>query len=211
MSAHSSTAAAVDEIVRTRRSIRDFSREGVDLDAVVHVVKLAAMAPSAWNLQPWRFVVVTDQTTRTNLQAASFGQKQVGEAPVVVALYCDMVASLGRIDEALHPTMPDAAKAMYKGNITAAFDRMTPAERDAWGTAQGNIALGYLLLLLEIHGFVTSPMLGFDPPSVRQILGLPDYATIPALVAIGKPGPTPLSPPHRFPFDDLVRFVGPTG
>lgn len=209
MPVHPSDAAAtVDALVRNRRSVRDFSAEAVDLDDVVRVLKLAAMAPSAWNLQPWRFVVVTDPSTKTELQAASFGQKQVGQAPVVVALYCDMVSSLERIDEALHPSMPDQARAMYKGNITRTFDAMPPEARDAWGNGQGNIALGYLLLLLEIHGYATSPMLGFDPPAVRRILNLPEHATIPALVALGTPGPDHPGPQHRFAFDGLVRYVG---
>ena len=204
----SDAAAAVDALVRNRRSVRDFNPEAVDLADVVRILELTAMAPSAWNLQPWRFVVVTDPATKAELQAASFGQKQVGQAPVVVALYCDMISSLGRIDEALHPSMPEQARAMYKGNITRTFDAMPPEARDAWGNGQGNIALGYLLLLLEVHGYVTSPMLGFDPPAVRRILDLPDHATIPALVALGPPGPAPPGPPPRVPFAALNRYVG---
>ena len=204
-------ATVVDQLVQTRRSVRDFRPEPVDLDDLTRIIGLTSMTPSAWNLQPWRFVVVTDPAVKAELQTASFGQKQVGEAPVVVALYCDMVAALERVDDALHPSMPPEAKAGYKANILNTFAAMTPEARDAWGNAQGNIALGYLLLLLEVHGYATSPMLGFSPPEVRRVLALPDHATIPALVAIGQPATDKLAPPHRFPLAELVRFVGSSG
>ncbi len=204
-------AAAVDHAVQTRRSVRDFKPDPVDLADVTRILELGSMAPSAWNLQPWRFVVVTDPATKDALQAAAFGQKQVGQAPVVVALYSDMVAALDRVDDALHPAMPADAKAMYKGNIVGAFAAMTPEERDAWGKAQANIALGYLLLLFEVHGYGTSPMLGFNPPQVRAVLGLPDHAEIPALIALGQPATGPAGPPHRFPMEELTRYVGEPG
>ena len=204
-------ASTVDQAACTRRSVRDFSPEPVDLRDVARILELGAMAPSAWNLQPWRFVVVTDPSTKQALQGAAFGQKQVGQAPVVVAIYCDMVAALGRVDEALHPSMAPEAKAAYKANIEGAFAAMSPEERDRWGKAQGNIALGYLLLLFEGHGYGTSPMLGFNPAAVRQILGLPDHAEIPALLAVGKPASAHPGPPHRFPFEQLARFVGDPG
>lgn len=200
-------AAAVDRVVRARRSVRNFRPDPVDLDDIARIVELTTMAPSAWNLQPWRFAVISDPATKAELQAAAFHQRQVGEAPVVVALHCDMVAALERVDDALHPSMPPEAKAGYKANILNTFAAMPPEARDAWGTAQGNIALGYLLLLLEVHGYATSPMLGFNPPEVRRILGLPDHATIPALVAIGHPAGEKPGPAHRFPPADLIRHL----
>ena len=205
--ANADVAAAVDQLVRSRRSVRSFRPDPVDLLDVTRIVELTTMTPSAWNLQPWRFVVVADPATRLELQAAAFGQKQVGEAPVVVALYCDMVAALDRVDAALHPSMPADARAGYKANILNTFAAMPAEARDAWGTAQGNIALGYLLLLLEVHGYATSPMLGVHPPEVRRILGLPAHATIPALVAVGHAAGEPPGPPHRFPPADLIRHV----
>ncbi len=201
-------ANLVDQAARTRRSVRDFAPEPVDLQDVARILQVGTMAPSAWNLQPWRFVVVTDPATKQALQGAAYNQRQVGQAPVVAVLYCDMVAALGRIDDVSHPSMPAEARAAMKGNIEGSFKAMTLEERDQWGKAQGNIALGYLLLLFEVHGYGTSPMIGFDPVSVRTILRLPEHATIPALLAIGKSASAYPGPPHRLPFEELAQFVG---
>ena len=199
--------SAIAEVLKNRRSCRDFAPQAVEAAEVAEILELVATAPSAWNLQPWRFVLITDPETKEALQGAAFGQKQVTGAPVVVALYTDMVDALDRVDDVLHPSLPDEAKEGTKQRILGSFGRMTTAERDQWGKAQGNIALGYLLLLLELHGYASSPMLGFDPPAVRKILGLPDHAELPALIAIGKAGPVHPGPQHRFPVDQLLRYV----
>ena len=202
------TTMKMMSIVQSVMSYRDFSSETVTPQEVASVLELVATAPSAWNLQPWRFVVISDQPTKDALQGAAFNQKQVGGAQVVVALYTAMVDAIGKLGDVLHPSMPAEAKEAYGKRILGSFEAMTPEKRDEWGQQQGNIALGYLILLLELHGMVSSPMLGFDPPAVRKILNLPEHARIPALVAVGKPAAEHPGPQHRLPLDQLVRFVG---
>jgi nitroreductase len=200
-------ASEIGETLKNRRSYRDFATQPVEAAEIAEVLEQVATAPSAWNLQPWRFVVITDPETKEALQGAAFGQKQVTGAPVVVALYTDMVEALARVDDVLHPSMPADVKEGYKQRVLGSFARMTPEERDQWGKAQGYIALGYLILLLELHGYVSSPMLGFDPPAVRKILGLPDHAEIPALIAIGHRSADHPGPQHRLPIDQMLRYV----
>ncbi len=199
--------SAVAEALKNRRSYRDFSPEPVETEEIAEILGLVGTAPSAWNLQPWRFVVVTDPETKEALQKAAFGQKQLTGAPVVVALSTDMVDALDRVDDVLDPSMPPEAKEGYKQRILGSFGRMTTDQRDQWGKAQGNIALGYLLLLLELHGYASSPMLGFDPTAVREVLELPDHAEIPALIAIGHPSTNHPGPQHRIPLDQILRYL----
>jgi len=79
-------------------------------------------------------------------------------------------------------------------------------ERAAWGAGQGYIALGYLLLAAEARGLQTSPMAGFDPAAVAELLGLPKHARIPALVAIGH-GAEEGFPSHRLPLESILRVA----
>ena len=179
--------AGLAGIIRRRRSIREYGPGPITGDEVREIVELAGRAPSAWNLQPWRFVAVTDPEVKERLQAAAFGQPQVGRAPVVLVLYGDMVDALARIDSAIHPDTPEEARARIRQGIERFFAGLDAASRDQWGRAQVNIALGYLLLVLESRGYGSSPMLGFDPNAVRSLLGLPDHAEVAALVAFGTP------------------------
>lgn len=75
----------VTEAILKRRSIRKYKEVAVSEDVLEIILKAAQLAPSAKNLQPWRFVVVTDKETREKLVPACANQKFVGEAPVVIA------------------------------------------------------------------------------------------------------------------------------
>ncbi|MBA4160090.1 MAG: nitroreductase family protein [Gemmatimonadetes bacterium] len=194
----------VREAAEQRRSIRSYEPESIPRADLAEILRVAGLAPSAFNLQPWRFVVVETPEVRAKLSEAAYNQKQVRSAPAVLVLYTDMKDTLENVDEVLHPGMDAAAGAAARKTILNSFASKGEAEREAWGAEQGNIALGYLLLAAEAHGYQTSPMLGFDAEAVKRLLGLPDHVRIPVLVAIGK-GTEEGFPHHRHPADRIVR------
>ena len=196
-----SAAQAADH----RRSIRNYTEDAVPEPEIRELLRLAGRAPSAYNAQPWRFVVVQDQELRTKLTAAAYGQQQVLRAPATIVLYSDMVDALARMPESMHPDMPADKREEGVASFRATFAGQSAEEREAWGNAQSNIALGYLLLLAETMGYATSPMLGFEPDKVKTLLGLPAHVRIPALVAIGY-GADEGFRPHRLPAESLVDF-----
>lgn len=77
------------QAIRERRAVRYFSQREVSLDLIRELLELANRAPSGFNLQPWYFVVVSDPTIKKLLAYASFGQRQMTEAPLVVAFVAD--------------------------------------------------------------------------------------------------------------------------
>ena len=195
----------VAEAAAARRSVRAFKQEPIpreDLDRIFEIVRLA---PSAYNAQPWRFIVATDAALRAQLGAASYGQKQVTSAPAVIVLYTDMKAVLEKVDDIMHPGMPADQRASAAAGFRGSFASKTDAEREQWGASQGYIALGYLLLAASSSGYATSPMLGFQPDKVKAILGLPDHVSVPALVSIGR-GDEPGFTHHRHSIDRLVEY-----
>jgi nitroreductase len=72
------------DAIRARRSIRSYQDRPVEDEKLEAVLEAGRLAPSARNLQEWRFVVVRDKTLREKLADAANGQKFVGEAPVVL-------------------------------------------------------------------------------------------------------------------------------
>jgi nitroreductase len=74
----------VMEAIRKRRSIRSFEDRPVEEEKLQAVLEAGRLAPSAKNLQEWRYVVVRDPDLRAKLAEAANGQKFVGEAPVVL-------------------------------------------------------------------------------------------------------------------------------
>jgi nitroreductase len=74
----------VFEAIKGRRSIRAYSSKEVEDDKLKKVLDAGRLAPSAANMQDWKFIVVKDESTRKKLAQAAGGQKFVGTAPVVL-------------------------------------------------------------------------------------------------------------------------------
>ncbi len=196
----------VTEAAEARRSIRKYEPTPIPRAHLDEILRITGLAPSPWNLQPWRFVIVEDAATKAQLQAVAYGQPQVGAAPAVIVMYSDMTDAINTVEETIHPGMQGPQGDKAAADIRATFAGFSDADRAAWGNAESNIALGYLLLAAQSHGYSTSPMLGFMPDKVKELLGLPAEARIAALIAIGK-GTEEGFPHHRHPLERITRFV----
>jgi nitroreductase len=188
-----------------RRSVRAYKQDEVPREDLERIFDVVRLAPSAYNVQPWRFVVATDDALKAKLGVAAFGQKQVTGAPSVIVLYTDMKDALENVDEIMHPGIPADKRAAGAASFRESWAAKSDAEREQWGAGQGYIALGYLLLAASSLGYATSPMLGFDPAKVKEALGLPAHVMIPALVSIGRGDEEGFSH-HRHPLERIVEY-----
>jgi len=59
------------DFMKTRRTIRDFSRKEVPLEVIDNCLRTAGTAPSGANQQPWHFVVVRDASLKTQIRIAA--------------------------------------------------------------------------------------------------------------------------------------------
>ncbi len=74
------------DAIKTRKSIRKYKDTPVEAEKLNNVLEAARLAPSARNLQDWKFIAVTDRDKRPALQEACGGQKQVLQAPVTLVV-----------------------------------------------------------------------------------------------------------------------------
>ena len=204
-SSHTETLSVTDA-AEARRSIRKYEPTPIPRADIEEILRVTGLAPSPWNLQPWRFVIVEDVDVKAKLQEAAYGQAQVGNAPAVIVMYSDMSDVLNTVDETVHPGMrgPQGDKAVAE--VRSTFAAFSDSDRHAWGFAEANIALGFLLLTAQAHGYSTSSMLGFMPDKVKELLNLPVDVRIPALIAIGI-GAEEGFPHHRHSLARIARFV----
>ena len=75
----------VYEAIRLRKAVRSYQDRPVEKDKLERVLNGARLAPSAHNMQEWRFVVVSDRATREALRQTANNQAFVAEAPLVIA------------------------------------------------------------------------------------------------------------------------------
>ena len=74
----------VMEAIEKRRSVRSYQNKPVSEEKLKKILEAARLAPSAKNLQSYKFIVVKDQKLREKLMEAAANQSFVGEAPVVI-------------------------------------------------------------------------------------------------------------------------------
>jgi nitroreductase len=79
--------------IKQRRSVRAYTREDVSEEEVKKLIEAARWAPSAGNIQPWRFVIVRDVEVKRKLAEAALNQTFIEEAPVVIVVCADEVRS----------------------------------------------------------------------------------------------------------------------
>lgn len=190
-------ALALDHLVRHRRATPHFTAEPVPAEVVDTALAIAAQAPSGYNFQPWRFLVLSDPAQRTRLKNAAFGQQKIGEAPVMIVAFAQREGWQENIDEIFavragtRRPLSRAAAEQTKTNALQAIEALRPA---TWLNRQVMIAFTYLLLAVEAQGWDTAPMEGFDATAVREAFDLPDDTEVVALLAIGRAEEP--DPPH---------------
>ena len=197
---------SVSEAAHTRRSIRAYTPEPIPQTELEAILRETTLAPSAFNLQPWRFVVVRDIAAKQRLAGAAYQQKQVTAAPAVIVIYSDMADTLAHLDQVSRPGASPEQAAGFSRMIDGYFGKNDETTNEAWAHEQGFIALGYLLLTATARGYATSPMSGFDEAAVKQVLELPANARVVALVAIGH-GAEEGTPHHRHALARIVRTI----
>lgn len=198
-------ALSVSEAIESRRSIRKFVQEPMNQDDLREVLRLASLAPSAWNAQTWRFAVVQDPEVKAKLQEAAYGQGQVTNAPAVIVVYSDMEDTLDTVEETAHPGMGDEGRTGQRNTFDGVFGQQDVAQRGAWGLSQANIAFGFLMLAARGLGYDTVPMLGFQPDKVKELLGLPAHVQFAGLLPIGRRAEEGF-PHHRHSVERITRF-----
>jgi nitroreductase len=170
------------------------------------MLELAAQAPSGYNLQPWRFVVVREPANRARLQKAAFNQPKVAQAPVVVIALGMKEDWKRRADEVFREGARRGAgqPENVEKAMNGAIQFVSSQPLDVWVTRHTMIAVTTLMLVAESFGFDTAPMEGFDPAAVKREFGIPDEAEVVALLAIGKAKPPDKPYTGRFPLNQVV-------
>lgn len=92
----------VAQAIRTRCSCRNYQDKPVEQDKLLTVLEAARQAPSAKNLQDWRFVVVTDKRTKKELVSAANNQTFLENAGAIIVA-CTVSDHVMRCGQAVGP------------------------------------------------------------------------------------------------------------
>lgn len=202
MSSAARSDSSVMEVIRRRRSVRRFLPDPVPPDLVRKLVEAAVAAPSSWNLQPWRIVVVEDEARRAALQRASYNQRQVGEAPVTMVFAVSLSGWRQDIEAMVAQAEERGAwSAEYCASVrTRAPQQQENLERRGqmreFNLRDAMIAATQAMLAAESLGLATIMMSGWQEELVKEAIGAAgdDDVAIATLLDVGYPAEIPEDP-----------------
>ncbi len=199
----------VAQAILSRRSIKSFDPDHEIDDATLEdLFALVTRAPSSFNLQHWRFVVVRDPANKERLRTASYGQKHVGEASavVVVAAKPDAHEDADRVQQ----HVPDAGQRADLVKLIQGYYAGKPEFQRDEAIRSASLAAMTLMLVAQAKGLSTCPMIGFDPQKVTDVVGLEEGCFPVMLVVLGKAAGEPF-PTSRLPLGEVVKLENADG
>ncbi len=177
---------ALLDLLKHRKSIRDFSDRPVERKKIMMCLEAARLAPSACNSQPWKFIVVDDKSLKNKLCRAAFGgiysmNSFCKKAPVIVVIVSEKFKFLTGIC------------GMFRGTKYYLIDI--------------GIAGEHFVLQAEDLGLGTCWIGWFNERAVKSILKIPRLKKIDTLIALGYYDREKLGPEHdREPIDKIASF-----
>lgn len=173
------------EAIRTRRAIRTYDPDHTISDAELRTMLSAArMAPSAFNIQHCRFVVVRDPALRRELRAVAWDQAHVTDASVLIVVCADRDAWKKNPARYFNGAPQDVQQMMAE-KILAYYEGREWVQQDETMRSSG-LAAQTLMLAAADMGYQSCPMDGFDYEAVGRLINLPPNHVVAMFVVIGK-------------------------
>ncbi|MDQ3060347.1 MAG: nitroreductase family protein [Pseudomonadota bacterium] len=193
---------------RTSTNYYDTSRPLPDSD-ITELLRLATLAPSAYNLQNWKFIAVRSPEAKARLKAVSCGQQKVVDAPVTFII-CGILAAYEGLSRALQPSVEAGILNQSTLESWVATAKLTHADNpqlqrdEAFRSA--SLAAMTLMFAAQGMGLSSGPISGFDPLGVVREFGL-SAAEVPViLVTVGYPVPGNWPQKPRKPLHEVITF-----
>ena len=177
------------QAIRERRSTPSFTGEPIPASDLRQILDAGLQAPSGYNMQPWRFVVVQHPDQRRRLRAASYNQAKVEEASAIIVACGDRDGWRRDLDEMLRmgraAGMPESYAAQAQQSVPAYLSGFTEEQMTGWLNKQVMLAYTSMMLMAEVLGYDTAPLEGFEQQKVCETLRLPLSYWVVALLAVG--------------------------
>jgi nitroreductase len=194
---------SVADAIQTRRAVKAFDPgHKMTGQETERLLSLAVLAPTAFNIQNWRFVLLRDPALRKQVRALAWDQAQVTDASLLVVLCADLKAwekeparYWRHVQKPVQDFMLPAIHQYYAGR--------EQVQRDEAMRSCGIAAMTLMLAAKEM-GYDTCPMDGFDFDAVGKLIKLPPDHAIAMFVAIGKGTKDPFPRGGQLPLREVM-------
>jgi putative NAD(P)H nitroreductase len=180
-----------EQVLQERRSANNFLQDvKITEEELNDLFKLAKLAPSAFNLQHTRYLVIRDNILKEKVREAAYGQYKVSSSSAVIIVLGDKKAFT-------------KASTIYEGLLHLGMLSKQEYNKEVEEVTQFYISRGedfqkedairnaslhamQLMLIAKAKGWDTCPMIGFDSQLLRESLQIPTNEEIVMMIVIGK-------------------------
>jgi nitroreductase len=177
------------QAIRERRSTPSFDGEPIAASDLRQILDAGLHAPSGYNMQPWRFIVVQHPEQKKRLRGACYNQAKVEEASAVIVACGDRDGWRKDLEEMLRlgraAGMPESYAAQAAATVPAYLSEFSDSEMIGWLNKQVTIAATSMMWMAEVLGYDTAVMEGFEQKKVCETLRLPMSYWVVSLLAVG--------------------------
>ena len=181
----------VQTAILSRRSIKAFKSDLIDPDTLRKLIELVVAAPSSYNLQDWRIIVIQDEATKAELAKSAYDQQQILQAPVTFVFAADPNAWKGDLtpiyQEGVQRGVWTPEMVEYLKIAIPKFQMSLGDRTREYSLKNAMIAATHLVLAAEGLGLSTCFMNGWIEADVKKVIGTenePDLA-IAVVVPVG--------------------------
>lgn len=200
------------ESIKARRSINYFETgKRLTDEKLNELLSLANLAPSSFDLQPWRVVAVRDPERKKVLRRCAMDQAKVEDASAVLIMIADPDGVEENMDRVLDSWiqlgyMKAEMRETYAGMMKSLYGAKDSLTRKVFAVKNTGLFAMNLMLAAKGIGLETHPMDGFDEACIKKEFNIPEDKIIPMIIAVGslRPGINLLPRAFR---RDLKEFV----
>lgn len=174
------------QAIAARYSCRNFLPgrpvSSAELDLLLEAGRLA---PSAFGLEPWRFISVVDDARRKTVAQACFDQPAASTAAALIVIVA-LIEALDPDSAYVRARFEAEARGQDTAPIYAAYREMHDVETvAAWAVGQCNFAASHILLQATHLGLASCPIGGFDAQALAAAVSLPKGEAPALVIALG--------------------------
>lgn len=165
------------DALQWRYAVKKMNGTKVPAEKLETIIEATRLAPSGFGLTPYSIIVVEDEETRKKLQPAFYNQSQVVDGSVVIVFAAWNTISEKEIAEYMQEIADQRSVAVdtlkdFSSAVNGSFKNKTPEQARVWADKQTYLALGFSLVAAAAEEIDATPMEGFAPDAVDEILGL---------------------------------------
>lgn len=203
MSEEKHTDLSTIEAIEQRHAVKHYDEAfRMPREDIHRLASLAALAPTAFNIQHYRLVAVTNPKLKAEIRKAAFDQPQVTECSVLFVVAADMKAWEKNPARYWDRTAPEIQQGVV-ASIQRSYNGREAAARDE-ALVSASLAAENLMLAAKAMGYDTCPMGGMDRTAVAALVNLPEDHLIAMLVSVGKAKGPIHERPGQLPLDEVL-------